>query len=56
MVNVDSMGRLCVQPHVVYMPHRIHINYENPKIKTYWTSMQAVFGKSQEENVNLYCP
>lgn len=28
MVNVDSTGRFCVQPDVVYMPHRIHLNSE----------------------------
>jgi hypothetical protein len=34
MVNVNSTGRFCVQPDVVYMPHRIHINSEKtPKLK-----------------------
>jgi hypothetical protein len=43
--------------HVVDMPHRIHLNYEKtPKLKHTELPCKLFFGKSQEENVNLYCP
>jgi hypothetical protein len=52
MVNIDSTGRFCVQPDVVYMPHRIHLNSE----KTTTLNHTELPCKLFLEKVNLYCP
>ena len=45
----------CVFSHMLCTCLTEYTTMKTPKLK-HSTSMQAVYGKSQEENVNLYCP